>query len=529
MISKIKNFLSLNELVPYGVLCMYTIIMAFLMVYWGNWTIGDDAIYLRTTALGNFNWCLDGFLPKNGRLFPLAHFDYNLTLLMPFLPEVKAHYLLNAISFCIYVFLLWWMIKKIVYFVNTDPSDYQKGTISLSMAIFFLLIALTFSKKLLLVAIVLYLLIHYLKLRYKDINYRPWLVTLAVFSILLQPMWSTDFFEIHTATRLFVVLAALFIWAIYRFLDNQKWSYALLVLFAALYLTYSYEYHFGLFIVFAATMLLFYPNQTNFFKGIMWSIIGIALSYVIAYLCCIFPHIEQMYSHGSQSLAGGIAHLLSWVKVYSFAIALGLYRIYAVLWKKDREHVLYDACLASGLVGFVALIVLGMFDPYCHMTNIVLCYIPVVYWTQKFFGSKCSLIFYSLLITGLLHPFIITLKDRVSEMKETMPKVEQTLELLETNTKMVMIIPDNPNEMVADFSREQGCQMFIHRFEAILRYADKNHVVYNIDECIIEDVSQLDGDVVYIANPDWIQDAAVKEALSQRDKQIRFGTSVLYK
>ena len=349
MISKIFKKISFNELVPYCILCMYTIIMAGLMVYWGNWTIGDDAIYLRTTALGKFNWCLDGFLPKEGRLFPLAHFDYNLTLLMPFLPEVKAHYLLNAISFCIYVFLLWWMIKNIVYSINTDLLECQDGTISLSMAIFFLLIALTFSKKLLLVAIVLYLLLHFFKQRYKDINFRPWIVTLAVLSILLQPMWSADFFEIHTATRLFVVLMALYIWAIYRVMDNQKWSYAILALFSAFYLTYSYEFHFGIFVVFATTMLLFYPNQTKFFRGIMWGIIGIALSYVIVYLCYIFPHIEQMYSHGNLSLAGGIANLLSWVKVYSFAIALGMYRIYAVLWKKDREHVFYDACLASGL------------------------------------------------------------------------------------------------------------------------------------------------------------------------------------
>lgn len=529
MIGKIKNQFSLNEILPYGILCLYTIVMACLMVYWGNWTIGDDAIYLRTTALGNFNWCLDGFLPKDGRLFPLAHFDYNLTLLMPFFPSVKAHYLINAVSFCIYVFLLWWIIKKVVYSINSHSNECIHGYISLHSVIFFGLVVLVFSKKIFLLSVVLYILFHYLQQRYKEIDYRPWIVTIAIFSLLLQPMWSVDFFEIHTATRLFVVLAALFIWAIYRFLDHQKWSYALLALFATFYLTYSYEYHFGLFVVFATTMLLFYPDQTKFFKGLMWGIMGVALSFIIVYLCFIYPHIEQMYSHGNQSLAGGIANLLSWVKVYSFAIALGMYRIYAVLWKKDREHVFYDACLASGLAGLIALIVLGMFEPYCHMTNIVLCYIPVVYWMQKIFGSKCSLIFYSLLIIGLLRPYINTIRDRVSEMTETMPKVEQTLGLLDSNTKMFMIMPDNPNEMVADFSREGGCKMFMHRCEAILRYADKNHSVYNIEEYTIDDVSQLDEDIIYLANPDWIDDAAIVNALDERSIKISFGTIVLYK
>ena len=519
---------TINELIPYTILAVYTLVLAFLMVYWGNWTIGDDAIYLRTTALGKFNWCLDGLLPKDGRLFPLAHFDYNLTLLLPFLPVIKAHYLLNALSFCLYVYLLFRVIRSVVYSIAIEPIDGNIRRIYIPIVIFFVLILFVFSKKMLLIALLLYLILYCCSRWIKNVDYRPWIVVLSIFSILLQPMWSADFFEIHTATRLFVVLAILFIYSVYRFLGNQKWSYAILAVFAAFYLTYSYEYHFGLFVVFATSMLLFYPNQTKMFKGLMWSILGVALSYVVVYMIFIFPNIEQAYTHEKQSMAIGSQHLLSWVRVYGFAIALGLYRLYAVLWKKDREHIFYDSCLAAGLAGMGALIVLGMFDPYCHMTNIILCYIPVIYWVQKYFGSKSSVILYGLLIYTLVPPFMKSVHNRVDSMQETMPKVEQVMELIDHNTKMVMIMPDNPKEMVSDFSREEGCQMFISRFESIIRYADADHYVYHIDECTIEDVSQLREDVVYMTNPEWIDNKEIIDALAQRENIITFGTTSIY-
>lgn len=226
-----------------------------------------------------------------------------------------------------------------------------------------------------------------------------------------------------------------------------------------------------------------------------------------------------MYSHGEKNLILGTQNLLSWVKVYGFAIPIALYRLYAILWKKDRNHIFLDSCLVSGLAGCCVLIVLGIYEPYSHIPNIVLCYMPIVYWVQKIFASKCSMILYVLLIMELYNPFVRTLNERVTEMQETMPKIEQVLTIVNEDTQLFIVVPYNPEEITPNSPRDEY-ELFIERFEAILTFADANHTAFHIDKCEIGNVVPCSNNTVYIAKTEFMENAIVAEAANCRTKQI---------
>lgn len=440
--------------------------------------------------------------------------------------RAHAHYLINVISYMFYVLVLVYLVNKTIK--DSSLAIYNKYSLKYTDFICIIIISFVFSKKLTLIAILIYSLFYILDKK-SNINYTWLLMIVSILCLLHHPMWSSDFFELHTATRLFAVLTAFFIFCMVKFINTDNLYYGLLSVIVSLYLIYGYEYHFGLFIVFSACMLLFYPNKTKKMQIILSLIILSALSYIATYTVFILPNIKDVYTHenNNDSLFTNIKNLFNWVKLYYFAIALFVYRLYMIFVKKERDNIYMDSLLITGIAGLVALVILGMFDPYCHMTNIVFCFLPILFYTNKLFYSKGSIVIFSMILVGLIGPYYKTTHDRIIVMNTTMPKVNEVVKLLNNGYSLSVVEPQCPDSIINGLTARQNCDMFCHRFSSIITFADNEHKKYNIKRIKYDD--NINSNTLIIASEDWLDKYDQYKNRMFFNKKIDFsGVNILY-
>jgi len=184
---------------------------------------------------------------------------------------------------------------------------------------------------------------------------------------------------------------SLFMLMYYKAIKTDKTIYYIFAFLVAIYCTYFKEIVFGIFIVIAITNHLFrYKKESKqerifYFALILNSIVFMILYYFFSYRNTTyfyqsFNPIELPY--GRLSL---IIFLVKDNPVFILMFLFGLFRIYFIVFRNDREHMFYDSLLLAAIAFFLAYIILRFNHSYLVIPSLILFYPSFVYWIKQAF------------------------------------------------------------------------------------------------------------------------------------------------
>ena len=329
--NKIRSY-SLNDILAYCLLAICAFVFLFFIIFNANWFLGDQLQFLRTTALGKILPIENYIIPSLGRFFPLGLMDYNLLMLFTNGNTVTAHFILNAFSFIIFVFVTTALLYKII-------SSESRSVLNSWIIVFTMLF-----------------------------------LSQRVFSV---------FLDIIFPERIIVTLLAVFMLSTWLFYNTDKWVYGITSLLCAAYLVYCKEPLFGALLVFALTNLLF--NNKNLSRNnriFQWLLVFNSFIFIILYYFLVYRNIESAYggSHGESNWIDITLRMIWSHKIVFVAIFIFLIRIYTVIIKKEKKHLFYDALLFSGLAYFGACLILQLNFTYYYLPAVIMFTPSVVYW-----------------------------------------------------------------------------------------------------------------------------------------------------
>lgn len=392
----ITRIIKINSVIVITVLILVSLGFSFFILKNANWTWGDDFEFLISTAIGQIEW--DFHIANNGRFNPFAHFDFNVLTLFPGCTTPIAHYSVVMISFLFYVYLSFYLYKIIL-------SDIDKNQALISWII---LVAILFT-------------FYYF--------YR-------LFFLLVYP------------ERMMIVLFTLFFILYSKFLKTNKSTYAIIAVLISLYLCLTKETSFVVFATMAGIGLLFnYKNNSKKENIFYLSLFVVIVVFLVLYYFIAYKTTTTLYTrHGTFSQV--IKFTLGNAKILYIAILLFFWRFYEFVFKKDRENLMIDMMLVSGIMHAVANVVLRMPMDYFYYPAVMLTLPALVYWGVKLVRPEWVLVVL-ILSTGYYYRKFPKVMNSIQDMKTSTHKnlVEFT-NILNDSDKAYWLQYDDIDEVV---------------------------------------------------------------------------------
>jgi len=361
-------------------LCVALSIVAWVILHDASWILGDDELFLRTTAMGRPSHAWTG----QGRFWPLGLCDYSILLALPFELTVQVHLVYNIIMMVASVLLMFNILNKI-----TDNS------------------------------------------------YGISLFTMATFLL------SVSFVQIHMSCiypeRCMFFMQTLFMYCWYKAkTDNSVIFYALAFIFAS-YVIFSKEPAFGMIAAIALTHLIFNRKQIDvkekcFCCSLMFSSIAYLAIYV--YRWFFRDHrADGVYGNTGTIFASNV-DVINVVKLIIennplliLIFVLGAIRAYYVVIKSDTKTIWIDALLFGGMAYSFAYFLLAFTNDYYSFPTVVFAMPSLAYWIYHFVVNKKIMTIIAVSCTAILTGFSIPKSvDHVlfnlNARKNDMPTIE---------------------------------------------------------------------------------------------------------
>lgn len=343
----------------FALLLLLTSILCFYTIRNANWLMGDDWMFVTSTAIGKPFPISENLRPADGRFCPLAQQHNNLLLLLePDGVSIETMYIRNAMELCafsILMFLFLWCV---------------------------------------------------LKRQFRCSGWHPWIALLTAI-VLIERVLNKYFLSISYGGGFFPLLVLLFLWTIWHFHISQKQGYGIMSLLSAIYLTYMFEPAFGVFVVFAIVPLVFdWHNLSAKMKWYYGTFLLNGVVFAILYYFLIYRHMVAMYHPNS------VDNVTIWScfkmcmlsqKMFLLAVPLAIVRLYALFVQKDRAHILYDALLFAGVAGIMANCILKLNTGHYYVFPLLLVALPTMYFLVYYFKEVVTF-----LLVGLLGVFYLS-------------------------------------------------------------------------------------------------------------------------
>ena len=325
----------------YGISAILTGILAFFIMYDAGWIIGDDAIVLGHTGWGHFFNSADTVTPSVGRFYPLAYVVYNI-LPMLGLTSVNAHFALHTLVFILFSAVLFWAAYKAV-----DA---------------------------------------------KQLAWQDYVLVLSAGLVCIARAYC-NFLDAYST--IWVDYTLVMIWALcsYYVHKNQSLTAMIVGLLSVTWLTYCLETNFVFPLAYGIIGLLFtWKNSTKLEKTYHWSLIGVAVIFLLLYFFICFLHIEEAYdgSHGEHvTIIGNAIKMFIAQKVLWIVLLLVCWRAYRIIVKKD-EFEFWDTMLLTGCAYCCGCAVMKLnWVLYYSLASLFM--VPaLVHYLRKFLGSRLA-------------------------------------------------------------------------------------------------------------------------------------------
>jgi hypothetical protein len=371
--------------------CLFAVCISYLfffIIHNANWLLGDQLQFLRTTALNKVLPIRNYVIPTLGRFFPLGLMDYNLLLLFPMGYTATAHFILNAVSFLIFV-----------------------------IAFFFLLYEMLTTER--------------------NITLNIWIIVFTML-FLIQRVYSV-FLDIIFPERIVVMLLAIFMLFTWQFNKTDKWGFGIVALACAGYMVYCKEPLFGALLVFSLTNIVF--NWKNLSRNkiiFQWLLIVNSLLFIILYYFLVYRGIETAYSvnHDNTRL-GVILSMIRGQKIVIVAFVFLFIRFYSILKKKDYEHLFVDGLLFAGLAYFVACFILQLNTTYYYLPGVVLFTPAIVFWLIHYIKPLGACLVMFLFASFYLVKFPVMIRDNQHRRINTYTQIEKIANYVPVGYKLV--------------------------------------------------------------------------------------------
>jgi hypothetical protein len=394
------------KVICYGSIIFITASMIWLVMYRNAWILGDDYMFLSTTALNKY-LPFDSY--AGGRFFPLGHFHYNILLPLSYLLHwreipASAHFALNTVIYTVSILFLYLLFRSI------EPEKNKK---------------------------------------------QPYI---HAFFLCFFPLFSvacvTVFMQCIFPETVLTALLSGFVLCYYRALKTNKGAYYIIALLFALYSTYCKEPVFGTFFIIAMTNFIFgYKQQTVKSRFFHIALIANAVLFAVLYYILSYSKAVGFYNEGrvEQNLIKSIAIAFIQNKLFILMIPFFLIRLFYVLVKKDRDNLYYDSLLFAGSGYIVAYIILNLNASYYFFPSVIF-FIPCfVYWIKRFFKKRNK--FYAL---AFLFPVfmicsfnfseeILVVKDYIHQREGTMPFISGLLADYTNGGRLIWYEQDDQN------------------------------------------------------------------------------------
>lgn len=327
-------------LFAYSLLCIITAIACFYILNHANWLFGDDSQFIHTTAVGKILPVFN-YIVLDGRFNPLGLIDFNILVLFSHNNTALFHYCLSAISFIVFLIFSFLSFKKIL----SNQTTYSK--------------------------------------------YIIWLIVFCTLFLILR--FLPLFLEIIFPERIIIVLFSLFLYLNLQFLSTEQWKYGISALIIAVYITYCKEPIFGALFVFSFTNLFWGFKQQSLKKKIFFSLLLLnSIIFISLYYFIVFQHATNFYHGGNRQMSylELIKKALQCNKTLIIALGLFLFRLYRIIFKKDKDHLFYDSLLLAGISYAVALIILNLNFSYYYLPSVAMFFPALIYWGVYFFNIR---------------------------------------------------------------------------------------------------------------------------------------------
>ena len=361
------------------VFAAYLACLVFFITYKAQWTYGDDHQFLVSTAIGEPIPSWIGTQPAIGRFWPLGQVDYDLLLWVPADYKCIAHFIFSALS---YVLLSLLTFGGVMIALNKYPPTTRVWTavltsMMLSASVTYVFLYLVFAER--------------------------------VMTVLVMAMFI-----------LFLML--------YR---TDKWGYALGGLICAAYLIFCKEIMFGALGLLAVFMLIMDRKATTTQKVTWYVLLALAGIYIAIYLSCIYPRIQHVYNdeRPKYEFVPIIWYMMTRLKIWYAAILVALIRYYALIVKKDREHLLFDAFLLAGFAYLLAMAVLRFANDYYYFPALAFVAIPTAYFLVYYLKKWGAIVVLSVLCCFACFTLPSLIRAQIYHRVTTYPMMEQYYQL----------------------------------------------------------------------------------------------------
>lgn len=357
------------------VFAAYLFCLVFIILYKAQWTYGDDLQFLVSTAVGDPIPSWVGMQPAIGRFWPLGLIDYDLLLWVPADYKCIAHFILSAFSF---------VCLTLLTFVGVMET-----------------------------------------LRKYSLPVQVWVAALT--TIMLTASGCYVFMYLVFAERIMAVLIVATFVLFLMLYRTDKWGYALGGLLCATYLVLCKEIMFGVLAVLAGFLLIMDRKATITRKATWYLLLAIAGAYICVYLVYIYPQIQHVYNDERPKFETFIIleQVMSRCKIWFAVLLAALIRCYAIIIKKDREHLVYDAFLLAGFAYMIAMAVLHFLDDYYYFPALAFVTIPTAYYLVYYFKVWGSIAILTLLCYFSCASLPAVIRMQMNRRITTYPMMEQ--------------------------------------------------------------------------------------------------------
>ena len=357
------------------------------VMYDANLIFGDEHTFLTNICQGIYR----PFTMASrsvGRFTPFTHWDCNLVLLLKFLPKehyVTAMYVLNALCLLISLFLFSRLVKTAV------AGSGRWSAVSI---------------------------------------YGLALATMVLTPDFMRVFWHNVFPE---SRLMFLFLG--FAIAFRRAVENDSWKSAIVAfLLIAIAIGYK-ETWLVICLGFVGTYLLWGCGAVHRHERIYivlgWGVlrrcgrvlaitlVAMVIGYVLFYKFWWVSGIHKSYTDGrTLTLANCLSFYLT-NPVLVVAVALACFRLFVMLFKRDRRHLFWDAMLFSGIGFALSYAAIGLRSKYYIAPAYVFLIPALAYWLGRISDRRCL--------------FILTMVSSATYLLWSSPKIIRQWEVIHDN------------------------------------------------------------------------------------------------
>ncbi len=334
-----------------------------------NYMFGDNAKFMLEYLNDDgiifpFAWGASGYWPKGGRFWPMYFQEYNILCLFPVFMEraniVFGCYLLNSVSFLVFAFCFFLLLKKIILNLTSSVAS-------------------------------------------------PWIglfFPLSLCFFLFHSEFDRCFWDIIFAERPVVILLSIYLLSYYSAYTSREHKYWLYVVagISVVLMSYYKETAFLFSLIPACVWLLFsYKTMTKEHRFFCFFVIGNAIVFLLLYYFFAYRKTMQFYNEGRYALTPFETawKVLEQNHTIIFLFVAAIVRAVFVLFFKSKKHLFFDCILFAGTVVCCAFFVLKLPDAYYYVPVFFCAVVVYLYWLI-FLARRIRIFSLGILIVSIL-------------------------------------------------------------------------------------------------------------------------------